>query len=856
MADAKQNDLNNAIDRLEVKIKHYLITLLGKVESKASFEEFYRAFCLSLREDILMNASASEYTRIKHDQRTLYYLSLEYLPGRFITNNIFNLKAFEIVKGVCNRMNRNVSKLLNLEIDAGLGNGGLGRLASCFLDSFATLEYPAKGYGLRYQYGIFEQQIWEGVQVETPDLWLLNLYPWEKRDDGESLTVQFGKETAEDEKTSVEELWKLGQREEVRVLPFDIPIVGYRKDSYNPVIQLRLWSTKESPKNFKLQRYNAGQLDQAAENTSLTNVLYPNDNHEMGKRIRLKQEYLLVSASLQDILRSHLLSHNNDLSTFHDKVRIQLNETHPALTTVELMYQLTENYQFSWENAFECTKEICSYTNHTVLKEALEEWNQHRVYSMLPLQYRIIEKINQQLVDDIRAKYNNDAEKVQRMSILENGQIKMAHLAIYMSHKVNGVSYLHTEILKNRNFKDFYDMFPERFVNCTNGVTHRRWLLHANPELAQFITKHIGDEWITNFEEIKKIKNIASNPDAQKEFLEIKAKRKQLLIDYIIENCTHRDAFGNVLPDDKHLDPVAIFDIQTKRIHEYKRQLMNVLHLIILYKRFLKDPNSRHKRVAIFGGKAAPGYWAAKNIIRLINGVGKTINNDTRLNHMLKVIFIENYNVSRAEMIIPAADLSEQISLTGQEASGTGNMKFSINGALTIGTDDGANVEMRQSVSDEWWPFKFGMDLKQVEELEKSGSYNPKEIYEKDPEIKEALDSLVDNTFAQNDTEREIFQSIYHRLLEEGPKPDHYFILKDLRSYIETHEKAEELFKDRNKWAEYCINNIAGMGPFSIDHTTKQYIEQIWGIEKCPMDKEVYNKVLQDFTAQDRCRIY
>jgi starch phosphorylase len=855
MNHEKKEALATAVDRLCAKIKHYLITLLGRVESAATNEDFYRAFCLALREEVLMNWSASEYTRIKYDKRTLYYLSMEYLPGRFITTNIFNMGSFDVVKGVCDRMNRNLFELFNYEGDAGLGNGGLGRLASCFLDSFATLEYPVKGYGLRYQYGIFEQQIWDGVQVETPDLWLLSLYPWEKRDDEEAITVQFGKEIDEDEKTSVEELWKLGQREEVRVLPFDIPIVGFRKSTYNPTISLRLWSTKESPKNFKLQRYNAGQLDQASENTSLTNVLYPNDNHEMGKRIRLKQEYLLVSATLQDILRSHLKTHNNELNTFHDKTRIQLNETHPALAVVELIYQLTENYNFSWDNAFECTKEVCSYTNHTILKEALEEWNQHRVFTMLPMQYRIIERLNQKLCDEVRSRFHSE-EKVKQMSILEDGQIKMAHLAIFCTHKTNGVSKLHTEILKNRIFKEFAEMYPERFIACTNGVTHRRWILNANPELAYFLIKTIGDSWITHFEDIKKLSEHASKKEVQDEFLKIKHQRKQYLIDFINQNCTHRDEYGNVLPDDRHLDPGAIFDIHVKRIHEYKRQLMNALHLVILYKELLKNPNSRHKRVAIIGGKAAPGYANAKNIIRFINAIGHKINHDNRINHMLKVIFIENYNVTRAEVIIPAADISEQISLAGQEASGTGNMKLSMNGALTIGTHDGANVEMHESVTDKYWPFAFGIDAHQAEELYSNRSYRPKEIYDNNPIIKEAVDTLTDGTFAQTEKEHIAFSSIYNTLLHEGAYPDRYFILKDLQSFIDIQKKAEALYKDRNKWAEFALQNIAGMGPFSIDHTVQQYVSQIWGIEPCPMDMEIYNRVMQDFTAQDRCRIY
>lgn len=833
-------DIEARAESLAQKIKHLVLTTSGHTMANATIDEFYRACCLAFREEIMVNQVATIDTIRNKKPRMINFISMEYLPGRLLNNNISNLSALELVKTVSKKMGKNLSEVMAREPDPGLGNGGLGRLASCFLDSLATLNYPARGYGLRYQYGVFEQEIWNGLQVERPDRWLLYEDPWEARRDLFSVNIHFGGELIAANNKRGEDIYLLDKFDEVRAIPFDTPIIGYREKATYSVLLLRLWSTKESPRNFALQRFNAGLLGQAAENTALTDVLYPNENHELGKRFRLKQEFLLVSASLQDIVRRHLQVYG-DMKSFADKVRLQLNDTHPALMIAEMIRVLMKNHNFSWAEALETTQTCCSYTNHTILREALEEWNENRLQELLPRQYQIIQRLNLEFCNQVRKKFPGDEEKVRRLSILENGQARMAHLSIVGCHKINGVAKLHSKILKEHLFKDFADMDASKFTNVTNGVTQRRWLLGANPTLAEFITKRIGPDWICRFTEIAKLSAYASDPEAQKEFLEIKRNNKKRLLDFLAHQNCLRDPQGNTIGHSHVLDVEALFDVQIKRIHEYKRQLMNVLHLIMLS----QEPNPRKvRRFSIFAGKAAPGYERAKQIITLICAVARTLHRDGRKD--LSIAFVENYGVSRAEILIPAAELSEQISTAGWEASGTGNMKLAINGALTIGTEDGANIEMHEAITSRWWPFGFGKSAE-----ENRMPYNPQEIYQNDEAIRRAVDTLKNNTFSESAAESKAFHAIYQNLIET----DFFRVLQDLRAYYNTQKKVEELYLKPNAWAEVAIHNIAAMGRFSADESIRNYAKTIWGIEPCPPDAQILDKVRAEYAAHDRCRI-
>jgi starch phosphorylase len=847
--------LQDQAERLSSKIKHYLITMMGITADEANDEEFYRAFSLTLREEIMINWTASFHTFRNNHCRKLHYLCMEYMPGKMLGNNITNMHATDLVKLVMKKMERDFNHICLQEPDPGLGNGGLGRLASCLLDSLATQQYPSMAYGLRYQYGIFDQEICDGVQVERPENWLRHENPWEFRRDLHAESVCFAGHTIQAVNKKGVEVLDLIDHEEVRALAYDMAIIGYKEAADFNVLTLRLWTTKESPRNFMLQRFNAGLLDQAAENSSLTDVLYPNDNNEVGKRIRLKQEFLLASASIQDIIRSHL-HHFPDMTSFADKVRIQINDTHPALVIVELMRLLLKEHDFNWGEAWDVVRTCCSYTNHTVLKESLEEWNQMRLQYLLPRQYHIIERLNLDLCTSVRKSFPGDEERVRRMSIIEGGQVRMANLAIWGSHKVNGVSALHTEILKKTIFKDFYALAPDKFVNVTNGITQRRFLLHSNPRLAEFITKKIGSGWITDFNQIVQMKAYASDPATQKEFLEIKKQNKRDFITYLMEKNPIRDFRGQVIGHSAALDETALFDVQIKRIHEYKRQLMNILHLIMIYHELKANPQARTiKRIAIFAGKAAPGYEIAKNILHLIFCVARKINADPAVNHMLKIAFVENYNVSRAELIIPAADLSEQISTSGTEASGTGNMKLSMNGALTIATEDGANVEMRQAVGDQWWPFSFGKSAEENENLRPH--YNPWDIYMHILPIRQAVDALRDRSFTENEQEHQAISTLYHKLLEthNSDPLDRYYVLSDLQSYYDTQKKVEDLFAQPEKWAEHALHNIAGMGRFSSDNSVHNYAKLIWDLAPCPVDKKELLRVRDEYSEHDKCRI-
>lgn len=850
-------DINHQrIESLLQKIKHFLITNMGTVLDKASGEEFYLAFSMALREEIMINWTATLHTMEKKKARTLHYLSMEYLPGRLLGNNITNIGAFDLVKAVLAKTNRNFNELIANEPDPGLGNGGLGRLASCFMDSLAAQQYPAWGYGLRYQYGIFEQEIWNGLQVERPDCWLLNEDPWEYRRDMQAVNVNYRGRVVPATNSHGDEIFLLEDYEELRAIPYDIPIIGYPASDFS-VLSLRLWSTKESPRNFELQRYNAGHLDQAGENTSLTDVLYPNDHHETGKRIRLKQEFLLVSASLQDIIHRHLKIYG-DLSQFADKVRIQINDTHPALVIPELVRTLTKNHDIGWKEAWEITQACCSYTNHTILREAMEEWNEHRLSYLLPRQYIILQKLNHEFCEGVMKKFPGNMDRLRSMSIIEGGQVRMANLCIVGGHKVNGVSELHSEILKHRVFPDFYEMFPDKFTNVTNGVTHRRWLLSANPHLAEFITKRIENGWITHFSEIKNLRNFAADKASQEEFLALKRQNKLALIDFLCKENPVRDSKGKIIGHSGSLGADALFDVQIKRIHEYKRQLMNLLHLIMIYHELKQNPNARKiKRMAIIGGKAAPGYENAKRIIQLAYCLARKINADKDVNDKLHLSFVENYNVSKAQIIIPAADLSQQISTAGMEASGTGNMKLAMNGALTIGTEDGANIEMRKEVTTEWWPFSFGSTAEELSDLRNNGNYKPWDLYMSDEQIRNAVDALNDDSLAVSDYEKESLRNLYASLLQTHhfEMADRFFVLKDLRSYYDTQKKVEDFYVNPLKWAEYALHNIAGMEKFSTDESIKNYATKIWDLEKCPIDSDIYQAVQEEYSEHDRCRI-
>jgi len=852
-------DLDYQAEMLAAKIKHYLITTMGRTSEEANTQEFYKALSYALREEIMINWLSCNKTYEKNDSRMVYYLSMEYLPGRLLCSNIANLDSVEIVGLVLQKLKRNYGDIMAREPDPGLGNGGLGRLASCFLDSLATQHYPAQGYGLRYQYGIFEQQLWDGLQIEAPDCWLINENPWEFRRDLRKMTIKYGGQTTPSTNIHGDEILFLRDYEEVSAVPYDLPIIGFSEKHRFSVVTLRMWSTKESPRNFQLQRYNAGKLDQAAENTTLTDVLYPSDHHELGRRIRLKQEYLLVSASIQDIIRHYLVNHEN-FRAFADKVRIQINDTHPSLIIAELIRLLTSKYDLPWKMAVDMTAQVMGYTNHTVLSEALEKWDQGLMFYLLPRQFKVIERLNLEFCNAVRSRYPNDEEKVRRMSIIQDGVIKMANLSIVGSHKVNGVSTIHTNILKNEVFKDFDEFYPDKFINITNGVTQRRWILESNPELGKFITKRIGDNWITDFSQIRKIEKFAEDQDSLEEFISIKQRNKHRLIEFLSQENRLRDSKGIIAFDAPIIELDSLFDVQIKRIHEYKRQLLNILHLIMIYQDMLENPTAerRIKRTSIFAGKAAAGYEVAKQIIELIAAVARKINQDTRVHNHLKIIYVENYNVSRAEMIIPASDLSEQISTAGTEASGTGNMKLAMNGALTIGTDDGANIEMREQIGDEWWPFGFGCVDKEIIQMKADQSYHPQSYINANPKIRKVLDSLSDGTFATNEKEHAAFTNLRKSILEgiNGNPADQYFILKDFDSYANAQLKVEHLYQDPLKWAEYAIHNIAGMGEFSGDTAIKKYCEEIWNLKPCPINEEIYRSVENEFREIDRCRIY
>ena len=708
------------------------------------------------------------------------------------------------------------------EPDAALGNGGLGRLAACFLDSLSTLGYPAYGCGIRYKYGMFKQVIENGYQLEKPDDWLKYGNPFEIKRPEYAVEVKFGGYVAIRKDECGRDKFVQENYQSVRAVPYDLPIVGYNN---NVVNTLRIWDA-EPIDTFNLDSFDKGDYQKAVEQENLARticeVLYPNDNHMAGKELRLKQQYFFVSASIQRAVMKYMEKHD-DIRKIHEKVVFQLNDTHPTVTVAELMRILMDEYNLSWDEAWDVTTKSCAYTNHTIMSEALEKWPLELFSRLLPRIYQIIEEINRRFVLQIQAAYPDDNSKVEKMAIIYDGQVKMAHLAIAAGFSVNGVAKLHTEILKHQELKDFYEMMPEKFNNKTNGITQRRFLLHGNPLLAQWITDKIGDDWITNLKHINELSVYADDELSQKEFMNIKYKNKVRLAKYIKEH------------NGIEVDPRSIFDVQVKRLHEYKRQLLNILHVMYLYNKLKQNPGMDfYPRTFIFGAKASAGYMRAKSIIKLINSVGDVINNDASINGKIKVVFIENYRVSNAEIIFAAADVSEQISTASKEASGTGNMKFMLNGALTLGTMDGANVEIVDEVGEEN-AFIFGLSSDEVIAYEHNGQYNPRDIYNSDADIRAVLTQLVDGTYSQGNFEE--FRDIYNSLLDgQGGRPDMYFILKDFRSYAEAQERVEAAYKDEKKWARSAMLNTAKSGKFSSDRTIEEYAKEIWHLDKVKVE--------------------
>ncbi|MCC2171352.1 MULTISPECIES: glycogen/starch/alpha-glucan phosphorylase [Clostridium] len=791
---------------------------------EATPQQIFQAVSYAIKDVIIDDWIATQKQFDETGAKKVYYLSMEFLMGRALGNNIINLGAKKAVKEALEELGFDLNAIEDQEPDPALGNGGLGRLAACFLDSLATLGYPAYGCGIRYHYGMFKQKIKDGYQVEVPDEWLKNGYPFELRRPEYAIEVKFG--------GYVKTEWD-GERnhfvqegyQSVLAVPYDMPIVGYGN---NVVNTLRIWDAQPID-TFSLSAFDKGDYQKAVEQENLAKnlveVLYPNDNHYAGKELRLKQQYFFISASLQVALKKFKET-NDDIHKLPEKIVFQMNDTHPTVAVAELMRLLLDQEGLNWDEAWGITTKCCAYTNHTIMAEALEKWPIELFSRLLPRVYQIVEEINRRFLIEVQNKYSNNYEKVKKMAIIFDGQVKMAHLAIVAGYSVNGVAKLHTEILKNQELKDFYEMMPEKFNNKTNGITQRRFLLHGNPLLADWITEQIGDEWITDLPHLAKLKVYVDDPKFQQEFMNIKYQNKLRLAKYIKEH------------NGIDIDPRSIFDVQVKRLHEYKRQLLNILHVMYLYNQLKDNPNmDMVPRTFIFGAKAAAGYQIAKKTIKLINSVADVINNDKSINGKLKVVFIEDYRVSNAELIFAAADVSEQISTASKEASGTGNMKFMLNGALTLGTMDGANVEIVEEVGKEN-AFIFGLSADEVINYENNGGYNPEEIFNTDQDIRRVLMQLINGYYSPQDPE--LFRDIYNSLLntKNSAKADTYFILKDFRSYAEAQKRVEAAYRDENWWARAAMLNTASAGKFSSDRTIEEYVRDIWHLEKIHVDDD------------------
>ncbi len=821
MEDQEKNKFDK--DLFKRSVIYNVRTQYRKELEEATPQQIFQAASLAIKDQIIGNWMDTQKAYEKEDPKMVYYMSMEFLMGRAMGNNLINMQAYQPVKEALEELGLDLNLIEDQEPDAGLGNGGLGRLAACFLDSLATLGYPAYGCGIRYRYGMFKQEIRDGYQVEVPDNWLADGNPFELRRPEYAKTVKFGGYVSMRTDENGRSHFVQENYQAVRAVPFDLPIVGYGNGIVNT---LRIWDA-EPMEVFQLDSFDQGDYRKAVEQENLARnlveVLYPNDNHYAGKELRLKQQYFFISASVQAAVEKYMRSHN-DIHHFYEKVTFQLNDTHPTVAVPELMRILLDEYDLSWDEAWYITTHTCAYTNHTIMAEALEKWPIDLFSRLLPRIYQIVEEINRRFVNEIEQKYSGHygvdvQEKIRKMAILYDGQVKMAHMAIVAGYSVNGVARLHTEILKNQELKDFYEMFPERFNNKTNGITQRRFLLHGNPLLADWVTSKVGDGWITDLPRIAKLREQADNSRAQKEFMDIKYKNKLRLAKYILEH------------NGIEVDPRSIFDVQVKRLHEYKRQLLNILHVMYLYNNLKANPGMDfYPRTFIFGAKAAAGYRNAKLTIKLINSVADVVNNDASIGGKLKVVFIENYNVSNAEIIFAAADVSEQISTASKEASGTGNMKFMLNGALTLGTMDGANVEIVEEVGAEN-AFIFGLSSDEVINFEQHGGYDPMSIYNSDADIHKILDQLIDGTYAGD---KELFRPLYNSLLNtlSTAKADTYFILKDFRSYAEAQKKVEAAYRDTAGWAKSAILNVAGSGKFTSDRTIQQYVDEIWHLDK------------------------
>ena len=807
------------------EVKGNVKNLYRKTLEEASVQEVYQAVAYTVKDVIIDQWLATQKTFEKEDPKILYYMSMEFLMGRALGNNLINLTAYKEVSEALKEIGFDINAIEDQEPDPALGNGGLGRLAACFMESLATLGYPAYGCGIRYRYGMFRQKIQDGYQIEEPDNWLQDGYPFELRRPEHTYEVKFGGyvRSEMDEQGKVKFIHDGYQS--VKAVPYDMPIIGYNNNMVNT---LMIWDA-EPVQCFELNSFDKGDYKKAVEQENLAKnlveVLYPNDNHIAGKELRLKQQYFFVSASVQRAIARYKKDHP-DLRKLPEKVAIQMNDTHPTVAVAELMRILLDEEGMEWDEAWEITGKTCAYTNHPIMSEALEKWPIEIFSRLLPRIYQIVEEINRRFILDIQKRFPGDDGKVQKMAIIYDGQVRMANLAIAAGYSVNGVARLHTEILKERELHEFYEMFPEKFNNKTNGITQRRFLYHGNPLLADWITDKIGNDWVTNLPHIEKLAIYAEDEKAQQEFMNIKYQNKLRLADYILKH------------NGIEVNPRSIFDVQVKRLHEYKRQLLNILHVMYLYNKIKEHPDMDfYPRTFIFGAKAAAGYRNAKLTIKLINNVAEVINNDRSINGKIKVVFIEDYKVSNAEWIFAAADVSEQISTASKEASGTGNMKFMLNGAVTLGTMDGANVEIVEEAGEEN-EFIFGMSAQEVIEHEAKRDYDPMQIFNNDQEVRQVLMQLINGFYSGNDSE--LFRPLYNSLLntQETQYADTYFILKDFRSYAQAQERVEEAYSDEKRWAKMAMLNVAHSGKFTSDRTIQEYVDDIWHLDKVTVEME------------------
>lgn len=807
------------------EVKHNVKSLYRKTIEEATPQQLFQAVSYAVKEVIIDDWIATQNQFKKDDPKTVYYLSMEFLMGRALGNNLINMTAYKEVQEALDEMGIDLNAIEDEEPDPALGNGGLGRLAACFLDSLATLGYAAYGCGIRYRYGMFKQKIENGYQVETPDNWLKEGNPFELRREEYAKEVRFGGNIrVEYDDTTNRTKFVQENYESVLAIPYDMPIVGYGNHHVNT---LRIWDAKAIT-DFQLDSFDRGDYHKAVEQENLAKtiveVLYPNDNHYAGKELRLKQQYFFISASIQAAITKYKKTHD-DLHKLPEKVAFQMNDTHPTVAVAELMRILLDEEGLGWNEAWDITTKTCAYTNHTIMAEALEKWPIDLFSRLLPRVYQIIQEIDRRFLIQVRERYPGNEEKVRKMAILYNGQVRMAHLAIVAGFSVNGVARLHTEILKHQELRDFYEMMPEKFNNKTNGITQRRFLMHGNPLLADWVTEKLGTkDWITDLSLMSGLKKYADDSKALAEFMDIKYKNKVRLAEYIKKH------------NGIEVDPRSIFDVQVKRLHEYKRQLLNIMHVMYLYNQIKEHPEmSFFPRTFIFGAKASAGYIRAKEIIKLINSVAEVVNNDRSINGKLKVVFIEDYRVSNAEIIFAAADVSEQISTASKEASGTGNMKFMLNGAPTLGTMDGANVEIVEEVGKDN-AFIFGLSSQEVINYENNGGYHPQDIYNSDQDIHKVVDQLINGTYSNGDNE--MYRDLYNSLLcpRDGSRADMYFILKDFRSYTEAQKKVEEAYKDKERWAKMALLNTACCGKFTSDRTIQEYVDDIWHLDKVTVE--------------------